>query len=179
MGSLKFRRHENLISVMCSIGKCPLGFFNRVEAAEVSFPYHRIEPSALQTVNAFRQRGSRRNAVYGVLRTCRLAKIRPPVVLAVAVDVIDLIFRPRASHPQKSEAVRKVHGTQHFNLAPPLSVHRSGHGARLGAATPWNSPSKDAEFRAVVQKGVKGFLSQFLHVGKLPGLADRGNLFGR
>ena len=89
-------------------------------------------------------------AVYGV---CQVPQIHPPVIRSVAVNVIDLVLRPFASHVKPSQTVGAVNRIPRANKDVARCSQTSGHVAGIYAALfagIWE-PSKYPGFRVVMQ----------------------------
>lgn len=91
------------------------------------------------------------SSIVRVLHVCRLAQILKSIILAVAVNVVNLIFRPFILNVKPSQSMREIERGVETNDAVSVSCNAPGYIA-FAASPPAFCPSKHACFWSVANQ---------------------------
>lgn len=142
----------------CSIGE--LWRFKLLCVVKFSLRHYLTGPKAARLFyDPFETRCviSRYAAVVSLLRNGRIPEVIPPIVRAVAIFVVDLVFRPPSCHPKPNDPTRKVMASENGNLHIAIGSEAASLLSRKGSVplrTAANAivPRQNARQRIIRQK---------------------------
>ena len=95
--------------------------------------------------------------VLRVFFLCRISEIFYPVIQWIAINVVNVIFRPNTVNVEPCKPMRKVFIAIYSNPHSSISSNKSGDGAFCNKATWANFPSKLSSLRAIMQNFAQSF----------------------
>lgn len=124
-------------------------------------------PHAIEFVPAYSAKSTASifldTAISVILGVVREANVGYSVIRSVAIDMVDLLWRPMAVNPHPSYAVRQKFDFVNGDDQVAIWAHRAALGSSVSAIPVWASPrfpSEDASLSIVIQKRPDLFLSE-------------------